>query len=184
MAPYPISIRAWLHSTLLGGAPAVRKTDYARWMLDDPRVNFAISRQGRPAGVNRRELPVETVDELAGVTQTLRAVDRGMVEERDVNCQLLRAFAQVLAHRAGRHHMGTFHSLGEILLNGGDVAVHDDPSATRKPRRRAAPEARCTASQVPFAKRRGCARSNRVRSLHKPAVTDDQRLAGKRIRRE
>ena len=38
------------YSTLFGSEPAVRKDDYAKWMLEDPRVNFAISNTGRTPG--------------------------------------------------------------------------------------------------------------------------------------
>jgi len=40
------------YSVLFGGQPTIRKADYAKWMLDDPRVNFAISARGRAPGVD------------------------------------------------------------------------------------------------------------------------------------
>jgi len=40
------------YSSSFGAPPSVEKSDYAKWMLDDPKVNFAISRRGRAAGVN------------------------------------------------------------------------------------------------------------------------------------
>jgi len=74
------------YSTLFGGAPSVRKADYAKWMLDDPRVNFAISLRGGTAGVNHLGLQVDTADELEGMREQLLAADRGLVEEKDANC--------------------------------------------------------------------------------------------------
>jgi len=55
------------YTTLFGGAPAVLKHDYAKWMLDDPRVNFAISRRARRAGLDHLGIQVEDDAELAEV---------------------------------------------------------------------------------------------------------------------
>ncbi|HWZ73961.1 MAG TPA: ArsI/CadI family heavy metal resistance metalloenzyme [Casimicrobiaceae bacterium] len=115
------------YSTLFGGEPSVRKTDYAKWMLDDPRVNFAISRRGS-AGVNHLGLQVETADELAGMRERLMAADRGMVEEKDANCCYARSDKYWVTDPAGIA-WETFHSLGEIPVYGEDVAAHDDASA-------------------------------------------------------
>jgi predicted enzyme related to lactoylglutathione lyase len=52
------SIRFYSH--LFGSAPSVEKADYAKWMLEDPRVNFAISRRGAAAGVDHLGLQVES----------------------------------------------------------------------------------------------------------------------------
>ena len=55
------------YSQLFAAAPTVRKPDYAKWMLDDPRVNFAVSqRDGRP-GVQHLGIQVENRTELAEV---------------------------------------------------------------------------------------------------------------------
>lgn len=50
---------------LFGAAPSVRESDYAKWMLDDPRVNFAISKRGRAAGLEHLGIQVESLEELA-----------------------------------------------------------------------------------------------------------------------
>ncbi len=53
------------YSTLFGAQPAVLKDDYAKWMLEDPRVNFAISDRARVAGVDHLGIQVESSEELA-----------------------------------------------------------------------------------------------------------------------
>jgi catechol 2,3-dioxygenase-like lactoylglutathione lyase family enzyme len=53
------------YSTLFGAAPAVRKPDYAKWMLEDPHVNFSISSRGRSKGVDHLGIQVEDDAELA-----------------------------------------------------------------------------------------------------------------------
>lgn len=55
------------YQTLFGQAPTVVKPDYAKWMLDDPRVNFAISQRGMPAGVDHLGIQVEEERELAEI---------------------------------------------------------------------------------------------------------------------
>jgi catechol 2,3-dioxygenase-like lactoylglutathione lyase family enzyme len=117
------------YSTLFGGEPSVHKADYAKWMLDDPRVNFAISLRGGTAGVNHLGLQVDTADELEGMRKQLLAADRGLVEEKDANCCYARSDKYWVTDPAGIA-WETFHSLGTIPVYGEDVAAtHDDASA-------------------------------------------------------
>ena len=69
----PASIR--FYSRLFGMAPSVQKDDYAKWMLDEPRVNFAISQRGQAAGLNHLWLQAESADELAGLRAQFDAAD-------------------------------------------------------------------------------------------------------------
>src|SRR5882757_1307522 len=55
------------YSALFATAPAVVKPDYAKWMLDDPRVNFAISTRGRERGLDHLGIQVESQEELQDV---------------------------------------------------------------------------------------------------------------------
>src|SRR5438309_11665340 len=73
------------YSTLFGAEPAVRKDDYAKWMLDDPRVNFAISHRGGAAGVNHLGFQVESDAELEAVHEHLLAAGRGVTAEKGAN---------------------------------------------------------------------------------------------------
>ena len=117
------------YSTLFGGEPSVQKADYAKWMLDDPRVNFAISLRGGTAGVNHLGLQVDTADELDGMRKQLLSADRGLVEEKDANCCYARSDKYWVTDPAGIA-WETFHSLGTIPVYGEDVvATHDDVSA-------------------------------------------------------
>ena len=52
------------YSALFAAEPAVIKTDYAKWMLDDPRVNFAISTRGRQPGLDHLGIQAKSGDEL------------------------------------------------------------------------------------------------------------------------
>jgi catechol 2,3-dioxygenase-like lactoylglutathione lyase family enzyme len=74
------------YSQLFATDPTVRKPDYAKWMLEDPRVNFAISqRDGRP-GVQHLGIQVEDRGELAEVYERLRGAERPVIEEGETTC--------------------------------------------------------------------------------------------------
>jgi catechol 2,3-dioxygenase-like lactoylglutathione lyase family enzyme len=80
----PQSVR--FYSTLFAAEPAVVKPDYAKWMLDDPRVNFAISARGGQAGLDHFGIQVETPDELREVYGRLQKADRPVLEEGATTC--------------------------------------------------------------------------------------------------
>lgn len=74
------------YSTLFASEPTVLKPDYAKWMLDDPRVNFAISARGVKAGVEHLGIQVEDAGELAEVYARLDKADARVVEEGATTC--------------------------------------------------------------------------------------------------
>ena len=75
------------YSTLFGAEPTVTKPDYAKWMLDDPRVNFAISAGNHAAkGIEHLGIQVESDEELAEVYGRLKAADRPVLEEGATTC--------------------------------------------------------------------------------------------------
>ncbi|GLI95505.1 ArsI/CadI family heavy metal resistance metalloenzyme [Methylocystis echinoides] len=74
------------YSSLFGAEPNVAKPDYAKWMLDDPRVNFAISARGGKAGVDHLGIQVETPEELREVHARLQQAGRPLLEEKAAAC--------------------------------------------------------------------------------------------------
>jgi len=74
------------YSALFAAQPAVVKTDYAKWMLDDPRVNFAISTRGRQPGLDHLGIQVENADELQEVYARLRAAGGNIIEQGQTAC--------------------------------------------------------------------------------------------------
>lgn len=74
------------YSALFASEPSVTKPDYAKWMLDDPRVNFAISMRGTAAGVEHLGIQVEDAGELADVYARLKKADAPVVEEGKTTC--------------------------------------------------------------------------------------------------
>jgi catechol 2,3-dioxygenase-like lactoylglutathione lyase family enzyme len=75
------------YSELFGRPPTVEKPDYAKWMLDDPRVNFAISHRTARTGLNHLGLQAESAEELAAIRSQFAAAGADkVVDEPDVNC--------------------------------------------------------------------------------------------------
>ena len=74
------------YSTLFAAQPAVTKADYAKWMLDDPRVNFAISTRSGGSGLDHLGIQVETQGELQEVYGRLRQADRPVLDEGATTC--------------------------------------------------------------------------------------------------
>lgn len=75
------------YSTLFGAPPSVVKDDYVKWMLDDPRVNFAISSEHHAAkGIEHLGIQAEDADELADVFGKLKAAGRPVLEEGATTC--------------------------------------------------------------------------------------------------
>lgn len=74
------------YSSLFGAAPTVTKDDYAKWMLDDPRVNFAISARGREPGLDHLGIQVENEKELNEVSTRLKQADMQIFDEGATTC--------------------------------------------------------------------------------------------------
>jgi catechol 2,3-dioxygenase-like lactoylglutathione lyase family enzyme len=74
------------YSALFAAQPAVVKTDYAKWMLDDPRVNFAISTRGREPGLDHLGIQVEDAGELNEVYARLREAGGNIIEQGETAC--------------------------------------------------------------------------------------------------
>ena len=74
------------YSQLFASVPSVRKDDYAKWMLDDPRVNFAISQRDGKPGVRHLGIQVEDRGELAEVYERLQRAEGPVIEEGETTC--------------------------------------------------------------------------------------------------
>ena len=74
------------YAALFAAQPTVTKPDYAKWMLDDPRVNFAISTRGRPPGLDHLGIQVEDQGELHEVYGRLQQAARPVLEQGETTC--------------------------------------------------------------------------------------------------
>ena len=80
----PQSIR--FYSALFAAQPAVLKDDYAKWMLDDPRLNFAISKRGAKAGIDHLGIQAESGDELEEIGSRLAQADVSVLPQKGASC--------------------------------------------------------------------------------------------------
>lgn len=108
------------YSTMFGAEPSVVKPDYAKWMLEDPRINFAISQRGARAGVNHLGFQVDDAAELEQIHGRLENAEASVVEEKDVSCCYARSDKYWVTDPAGIA-WESFHSLGSVPFYHGDA---------------------------------------------------------------
>jgi len=113
------------YESLFGAAPAVVKDDYAKWMLEDPRVNFAVSQRGREAGVDHIGIQTETPAELAELAGRLKAAGAQTFDQEATACCYARSDKSWVTDPAGVR-WETFYTFGEATTYGEDPA----PEAT------------------------------------------------------
>ena len=80
----PGSVR--FYSALFAAQPSVLKDDYAKWMLDDPRVNFAISTRGKKAGLDHLGIQAESEAELEEIGSRLAQADVSVLPQKQAAC--------------------------------------------------------------------------------------------------
>ena len=74
------------YSKLFAAEPARIESDYAKWMLDDPRINFAISSRGGERGIDHLGIQVDEEDELAALKSRAQAADMTLLDEGEASC--------------------------------------------------------------------------------------------------
>ncbi|MBN9567080.1 MAG: glyoxalase/bleomycin resistance/dioxygenase family protein [Alphaproteobacteria bacterium] len=110
------------YSTLFAIEPTIVKPDYAKWMLDDPRVNFAISKRGHAAGVEHLGIQAENEDELAEIYGRLEQAERPVIEETATVCCYAQSDKQWIADPQG--------VAWETFLTHGESTVYGQERAT------------------------------------------------------
>ena len=100
------------YSDLFGMKPTVERPDYAKWMLEDPRVNFAISSRGHKPGVNHLGFQADDPAELAELGARADHASRIGGSERDRSRMLLRQGQQILGDRPSRPGVGALSDSG------------------------------------------------------------------------
>ena len=102
------------YSALFAAQPSVTKADYAKWMLDDPRVNFAISTRGREPGLDHLGIQVENKDELHEVYARLREAGSEVISQGETACCYAKSEKSWIDDPAGIS-WETFHTTGESI---------------------------------------------------------------------
>lgn len=101
------------YSKMFAAAPARVESDYAKWMLEDPRINFAISTRGEKAGVDHLGFQTDNEEELAELKARARAADMTLLDEGATTCCYARSDKHWVTDPQGiawEH----FHTLGDI----------------------------------------------------------------------
>jgi len=107
------------YSQLFAVEPTVRKPDYAKWMLEDPRVNFAISQRGATPGVQHLGIQVEDGRELGEVYERLERAEGNVIEEGETTCCYARSEKSWIGDPQGIQ-WETFLTAGESTVYGTD----------------------------------------------------------------
>jgi len=105
------------YSKLFGAPPVVQKPDYAKWMLEDPRINFAISRRGAGAGVNHLGFQVDSDEELKGLRAQVERSDIAALDQPDASCCYAKSDKYWIEDPQGVA-WETFHTLGTVPVYG------------------------------------------------------------------
>lgn len=100
------------YSSLFAAPPSVVKHDYAKWMLDDPRINFAISNTGRAPGVDHLGIQVDSGAELAALGTRLDAAGGAVLPEVGATCCYAKSDKAWTEDPQGTK-WETFHTTGE-----------------------------------------------------------------------
>ena len=137
------------YSTVFGASPTVVKPDYAKWMLDDPRINFAISKRGLEPGLNHLGLQVDSDEELAALRGQVARAEIAALDQKDASCCYVRSDKYWIADPQGIV-WETFHSLDSVPVYGDDTLQRPaseqtgccTPSATIKIHRAKSAEAK------------------------------------------
>ena len=105
------------YSTVFGAPPTVVKPDYAKWMVDDPRINFAISKRGRTPGIDHLGMQVESDEELTALREQVSGAHIAALDQPDSACCYARSDKYWTTDPQGIA-WETFHTLDSIPVYG------------------------------------------------------------------
>ena len=116
------------YSKMFGAEPTRTESDYAKWMLEDPRINFAISTRGGKPGVDHLGIQTDTEEELAELKARAQAADMALLDEGETTCCYARSEKHWVTAPQGiawEH----FHTLGSIPVFSEKAAPVTEASA-------------------------------------------------------
>ena len=112
------------YSALFGAAPEKTKPDYARWMLDDPRVNFAISTHAKTTGVDHLGLQVNDAAELGELRDRLKQADMSIIDQGETVCCYARSDKSWVQDPSGVA-WEAFNSMEDVQIFGSNDVADD-----------------------------------------------------------
>jgi catechol 2,3-dioxygenase-like lactoylglutathione lyase family enzyme len=116
------------YNVLFQAEPSVLEADYAKWLLDDPRVNFAISARGRRPGLDHLGIQVESNAELEAVQQAFASADVPVVAQKQAACCYVESDKYWTTDPQGIA-WEAFHTLHAIPMFGGDELKQAQPTS-------------------------------------------------------
>lgn len=129
------------YSALFGTQPSITKADYAKWMLEDPRVNFAISSGHAAKGIEHLGIQVENEEELGEVYGRLKAADRPLLEEGATTCCYAKSEKSWISDPDG--------VVWEAFLTNGEATVYGDSPVLSAVSAKASEETCCAPRLAP-----------------------------------
>jgi catechol 2,3-dioxygenase-like lactoylglutathione lyase family enzyme len=120
------------YTALFAMEPTVRKEDYAKWMLEDPRINFAIAQRGQASGVNHLGFQVDSAEELTAMRAQLRRADQALIEQTGAACCYANSDKYWITDPEGIA-WETFHTLNAIPIYGADPDIAPETGACCAP---------------------------------------------------
>jgi len=120
------------YSTLFGAPPSVVKPDYAKWMLDDPRINFAISNRGKGSGIDHIGVQVDSDDKLRELRGRVTAAEIVAIDQSNAACCYARSDKYWTTDPPGVA-WETFHTLESIPVYGAATRPQSNACCGRTP---------------------------------------------------
>ncbi len=121
------------YSTVFGAQPTVQKPDYAKWMLEDPRINFAISQRGAKPGVDHLGFQVDSDEELSALRKQVASAEIAALDQPDATCCYARSDKYWIADPQGIA-WETYRTLGEAAIYGSENRPATESGACCSPR--------------------------------------------------
>jgi catechol 2,3-dioxygenase-like lactoylglutathione lyase family enzyme len=112
------------YSSLFGIPPSVAKPDYAKWMLEDPRINFAISKRGAKPGLDHLGFQVDSDEELGELREAISGAEIAAFDQPDATCCYARSDTSWITDPQGIA-WETFQSLSEAPVFGAHISKQE-----------------------------------------------------------
>jgi catechol 2,3-dioxygenase-like lactoylglutathione lyase family enzyme len=129
VAVHDIKQSVRFYSALFAAQPSVLKDDYAKWMLDDPRVNFAISARAARTGLDHLGIQAENGDELEEIGSRLAQADVSATEQKSASCCYAKSDKYWTIDPQGVA-WESFHTLDSVPVYGQDTRGRAEKSAS------------------------------------------------------
>lgn len=113
------------YNTVFGAEPSVKKDDYAKWLLDDPAVNFAISARGSKTGIDHIGIQTENAEELTELKTRMESAELAMVSQEGTTCCYSESDKHWVQDPSGIA-WETYHTLGSAPTFNGETASEGD----------------------------------------------------------